>query len=136
MAVTYTLVGIASRGEYTPTGETDTTYVALKAVAAARLDNDDPGLPTALYDWCHALMITHMALCDNTAGYKSFSTGEFSASQNPGETIFLLEYRQVITDYVPASSDTAEYDVTRADADMPDFKLDQADVPTFFSEVV
>lgn len=137
MAVTYSLVSIASRGAYIPTGEADTTYVALKAVAAARLDNEAPtGLSTTLYDWCHALMITHMALSDDTAGYKSFSTAEFSASQDPGSSIFLIEYKQILTDYSETVDYSAESDCTRADANMPDFKLDQSDIPTFFTEVI
>lgn len=137
MTVTYSLVAIASRGDYVPTGESDTTYTALKAVASARLETDAPeGMNATLYDWCHALMITHLALADATAGYKSYSTEGLSISQDPGQTIFLLEYKQIIESQVSTSgTSTEETDYTRADANMPDFHLDQADVPTFYSEV-
>lgn len=129
------MVGIASRGGYVPTGESDTTYVQLKAVAQARLDLEDPGLPTALYDWCHALLITHMALADETAGYASMSTGEFSRSITPGQSIFSLEYSQIIESYSSASTDSdSEEDVTRSDSLMEDFKLDQTDIPVYYIE--
>ena len=136
MTVTYSLVAIASRGDYAPTGESDTTYTALKAVAQARLDNDAPdGMNPTLYDWCHALMITHLALSDATAGYKSYSTEGLSISQDPGQTIFLLEYKQIIESQDGTGDYSAESDVTRSDAKMPDFQLDQADIPVFFTEV-
>ncbi|MCK9592315.1 MAG: hypothetical protein M0Q91_09950 [Methanoregula sp.] len=118
-----------------PTGESDTTYVALKAVAQARLDNVDPGLDTTLYDWCHALLITHMALADDTTGFKSYSTAEFSASQDPGTSIFLLEMNQILETFSESVDYSSETDTTRCDADMPEFHLDQADVPTYYLEV-
>jgi len=134
MTVTYSLVAIASRGAYAPISEADTTYVALKSVAQARLDNDNPGLPTALYDWCHALMITHMAKSDETAGWKSYSTEQLSVSKDPGVTVFLLEYQQIIDGYAESVDYSSESDVTRCDADMAEFHLDQADVPGYFCE--
>lgn len=134
MTVTYSLVAIASRGAYVPISEADTTYVALKSVAQARLDNDNPGLPTALYDWCHALMITHMAKADETAGWKSYSTEQLSVSKDPGVTVFLLEYQQIIDGYAESVDYSSESDVTRCDADMTEFHLDQADVPGYFCE--
>jgi len=134
MTVTYSLVAIASRGAYAPISEADTTYVALKSVAQARLDNDNPGLPTALYDWCHALMITHMAKADETAGWKSYSTEQLSVSKDPGVTVFLLEYQQIIDGYAESVDCSSEPDVTRCDADMTEFHLDQADVPGYFCE--
>ena len=134
MTVTYSLVAIASRGAYAPISEADTTYVALKSVAQARLDNDNPGLPTALYDWCHALMITHMAKADETAGWKSYSTEQLSVSKDPGVTVFLLEYQQIIDGYAESVDYSSESDVTRCDADMAEFHLDQADVPGYFCE--
>lgn len=135
MTVSISAVNIASRGAYAPKSESDPTYVYLKAVAQARLDNEAPtGLSTALYDHCHALLITHMSLADDTAGYNSFSTSEFSASQTPGQSIFLIEYKQIISDYSETIDYSAEADCTRADAVMSEFHLDQADVPTFFEE--
>lgn len=134
MTVTYTLVGIASRGAYSPVSEVDATYVALKTVAKARLDNDDPGLSADLYDWCHALMITHMATANETAGFKSYSTEQLSISRDPGVSVFLLEYQQIIDSYAESVDYSSESDVTRCDADMTEFHLDQADVPGYFCE--
>jgi len=136
MSVSYSLVGIASRGAYAPTSESDTNYVALKSVAQARLDNEAPtGLSTTLYDWCHALMIAHMATAGEEAGFRSYSTEGLSISQDPGSSIFLLEYKQVLSSFSETIDYSAETDCTRCDAVMGEFHLDQSDVPVYFTEV-
>lgn len=135
MTVTATMVGMVDRG-FT-LSESDSTYVQLKAWAQAQLDSEIPsGVPSAIYDRLHALLIAHMwESADPVAGYKSYSTGGFSASQDVGQSIWLLEYKQIIETYALVSGDSgSESDYLRADADMPEFKLDQAEIPSYYTE--
>jgi hypothetical protein len=108
---------------------------AYSTVAQARLDNDNPGLATAVYDHCHALMICHMrAAADPATGLRKVKTDGFEAErETPGTTAFLLEYRKIIEEFQGEEAGEAE-DVTRCDASMPDFKLDQGDIPGFYTE--
>lgn len=107
-----------------------TTY---SAIALARLDNDDPGLSPALYDWCQALMICHLrATGDPATGLKGYSSGDYSETRDPGQTTWLIQYRQIIDDYQGGGPPEAD-DVTRADASMDDLKFDQADIPSYYT---
>jgi hypothetical protein len=133
MTVDATLVNAANRGMTTV--QAASALSSFQTIAAAILDKDNPGLTTALYDWCHALMICHLwAGGDEKSGYKSFSTGDFSASQNPGETIWSLQYRQIIADFQEYDVATAT-DVRRSDSVIEDFKLDQSTDPVIFTDV-
>jgi len=132
MAVDSTLIQAANRA-LTST-QASAALASYTAVAKARLDKDDPGLAAALYDWCHALMICHLyAAGDPKTGLKSFTEGDISGSREPGETIWLIEYRQIIEDFQPQEASEME-EVQRCDAVMGDFKLDQVDGPTFYTE--
>jgi hypothetical protein len=135
MAVSETMVSYVTGGRYAPTSQ-DATYVYEAAVAAARLNAINPGLPTALYDHCHALMIAHLHFStDPVVGMRSFSTGDFSGSQDPGMTVYLRECQQIIADYqISDSQNESVLDTTRCDAVMPDFKIDQSDLPVFYRE--
>lgn len=133
MTVDTTLVNKANRS--LTSVQAETAYTDYTAIAKARLDQDDPGLSPALYDWCHALMICHLyASGDPVTGLKSFTSGDFSGSQNAGVTIWILEYRQIIDNF-QVDEDTAEGDVLRADAKMDAMKLDQAEIPRYYTGV-
>ena len=132
MAVDSSLIQAANR--VLTSTQASAALTSYTAVAKARLDKDDPSLSPTLYDWCHALMICHLyAAGDPATGRKSFTEGDFSASQDPGETIWLIEYRQIIEDFQP--QEAAEVgEVQRCDAVMSDFKLDQVKGPIFYTE--
>jgi hypothetical protein len=131
MTVDSSLVNAANRGM--TAAQATTALSAYGTIAKALVDKDNPGLGTTLYEWCQALMICHLwAGGDEKAGLKSYSTGDFSASQDPGQTTWSIQYRQIIENF--QVSDVAEAkDVSRCDAVMPDFKLDQSTDPVFFS---
>jgi hypothetical protein len=131
MTVDSSLVNAANRGM--TAAQATTALSAYGTIAKALVDKDNPSLSTTLYEWCQALMICHLwAGGDEKAGLKSYSTGDFSASQDPGQTTWSIQYRQIIENF--QVSDVAEAkDVSRSDAVMPDFKLDQSTDPVFFS---
>ncbi|TRZ79565.1 hypothetical protein D4R86_05725 [bacterium] len=134
ITVTAALVNKANRA--LTSAEATTAYTDYNAIAKVRLDNDDPGLTTAIYDWCHALLICHIyAAGDPTSGLKSFTTGDFSGTQIVGRTIWMIEYLQIIGEFTDESSDekTDENSVGRCDAEMADFKFDQGTIPRYFS---
>lgn len=133
MTVSAVMVAMVDRGFIL--AESDATYLQLKAWAKEQLDHENPGgLSTVTYDRCHALLIAHMyEVGDPTAGYNSYSTAEFSASQEPGQTIWMLEYKQILEVAISVDS-LGESDATRADADMPEFHLDQYSVPSYYLE--
>lgn len=115
--------------------QASTAYTDYNAIAKAILDHDDPGLSVALYDWCHAKMICHLyETGDPTTSLKSFTTGDFSGSRDVGTTVFLTDYQQIIGSF---QSDTTytETAVRRSDAVMPEMQFDQAEVPTYYTEV-
>jgi len=132
MAVTSAMVGMVTKGAYNP-GDSDATFVQIKTWAQKQLNKDNPGFDTDTYDRCHALLIAHMYFTGDPAfGMRSFSSGDFSGSLNPGETIWLLQYYQAIKMFQTSLS--TKDDVTRSDAVMDDMKFDQNDVPSYFSE--
>ena len=112
----------------------DPEFLYWRATAQEILDRDNPGLSDRLYDHCHALMIAHQWFArDATLGMRSYSTGDFSGSQEPGVTIYLIEYQQILKDFQPQDQEESQMDTTRSDAVMDDFKLDQLDNPKYFS---
>jgi hypothetical protein len=140
MAVDYATTNIVGRGlGLAFASEADTTYVYYKAIAEKRIAIDAPtGMDSILKDHCTMLMICHLyASADPSAGMRSFSSGDFSGSQDAGSTIYLIEYRQVIEDS-QASAETSgdESSVARCDAVMAELQLDNQKVPTYFTEVV
>lgn len=132
MTATVALVRAAN----TRLSEADATAAlsTYSAIAQARLDNDNPGLSTTLYDWCHALMICHLLASANPAtGLKGYSNGDYSESRNPGQTVWMLQYNQVLDDFQADEAEGVE-EVERADANMPEMHLDQSDIPTYYTE--
>jgi len=137
MAVSYSSTNMVGRGMGLAfTSESDTTYVYYKAIAEKRIAIDAPsGMDSTLKDHCTMLMICHLyAAGDPAVGMRSFSSGDFSGSQDAGSTIYLLEYRQIIEDSQDFTSDIdlTEAESQRCDAVMLELQLDERDVPTYF----
>jgi len=132
-----------SRGRITAgtTGTISTTeFTYFAGVAKAMyLDADDPGLPATVYDYCHGLLVLHLyEVIGGHTGFTSENQNGYSYSHPAGTTGWLTEYQRVIDTWNKATArstmPTTQLDVTRADAVMSAFKLDQAEVPTFFTE--
>jgi hypothetical protein len=131
MTVDAALVNKANR--FLTSTQATTAYTDYNAIAKAILDKDNPGLSTTLYDWCHAQLICHLwAIGDPNAGLKSFTTGDFSGSQDAGSTIWWLAYRQTIEDFQSDSTADSETTVGRCDAEMPEMRFDQSIVPRYY----
>lgn len=143
MTVSTTMIGQVSEYSVSDSGLfTTTLFNYYSAVAKSILDSEDPGLPTALYDHCHALLIVHLYVVKKgLTGYESTSAQGYTVSRKVGETAYLVEYRNILTKYrdmlsraessTDGSSTELEY-VIRADAVMGDFQLDQAGSPIYF----
>lgn len=133
MAVDAVLVNAANRGM--TLAQATTALSTFGTIAAEIVANDISGLSSALSDWCTALMICHLwAGGDEKAGMRSFTTGDFSGSQDPGKTIWMIQYQQILADF--RIDNVAEaHDVRRCDSIMDDFKLDQSDDPVIFTDV-
>jgi hypothetical protein len=127
MTVTVALVQAANRR--LTTAEATAALSTYSAVAQARLNNDDPGLSTTLYDWCHALMVCHLlAASAPEAGLRGHTSGDYSEQRTPGTTTWSLQYRETIARYAAAqavSADTGLEEAVRSDAVMPGLSLDQ-----------
>jgi hypothetical protein len=130
MTVTSDLIKSANRS--LSTTEAGDALTAYGTVASSMMALDDP--PAALYDWCHALMICHLlASSDPETGLKSFTSGDLSATRDPGDTIWLIEYRRIIeSGQTTESSDESDGAVIRADAYLPDLGLDQETVDIIY----
>lgn len=105
-------------------------------VAEARLALDDPGLPATLRDWCHALMICHLADAGNPeVGLRQHTSGDYSESRAAGATTWSIQYHEIIALALGTRTDPAGAGVVRADADMGAVSLDQGGVPVFHDGV-
>ena len=108
-------------------------------VAEARLALDDPGLPATLRDWCHALMICHLADAGNPeVGLRQHTSGDYSESRTAGATTWSIQYHEIIalaSAALSARAGPAGAGVVRADADMGAVSLDQGGVPVFHDGV-
>jgi hypothetical protein len=114
-----------------------------KGIGEAILGADDPEdrLNEALYDYCHALLIAHLyAVKKGQTGYQSTSAQGYSVTRKLGETAYSIEYKNILQKFAGIHSSVIDKEswkewTTRADANMPDFNLDQAEIPSFFDEV-
>ena len=135
IAVSYTNTNIVGRGlGLAFTSESDATYLYFKTIAESRVAKDLPAsMGTTMKSHCTMLMICHLWMgASPETGMRSFSSGDFSGSQDAGETIYLKEYRQIIDVFQADASASDVNKVTRSDASMGEFKLDQVDLPTYF----
>jgi hypothetical protein len=137
ITVTYENTNIVGRGlGLAFASEADTTYAYFKKLAEEFVANDLPeGISTSMAAHCTMLMICHMYMGgDPETGMRSFNSGDFSGSQDPGVTTYYLEYQRTIDRFQQDSSKAGAENVTRADASMGDFKLDQNKLPAYFRE--
>ncbi len=113
------------------------TYTQFVLWAEETLVQEDPGLPTETRLLCKALLICH--LNQTRLGYieaKQVNPGDW-LYVNPGTTSYYIRYKEELKRFEDVASQTdytAADAVTRADANMPEFALDQADPISFFTE--
>ena len=116
---------------------TNADLTAYTAIAALRLESLYPGLSTSmnatLYDYCHALMICHIfkASQGNVEKKSESYGGDASWTKDVGDTAFLVTLRETVAEWKAgqAASETIDEGVERADHDVPDLKMSQADLP-------
>lgn len=119
---------------------TSDDLTAYAAIAALRLEGMYPGLSTSmnatLYDYCHALMICHIfkASQGNVEKKSESYGGDASWTKEAGDTAFLVTLRETVNEWKAgrAASETVNEGVERADHDMPDLKMSQADLPEYY----
>jgi hypothetical protein len=146
MTVSAAMIGYVSPYTVSDSGAFTTALFAYYSpIAASMLENEGGAdLPAALYDHCHALMIAHLyAVKGGETALLSFSSGDVEWAKSvtmmeKGTTPFLLEAREIITAHAAAgagetmTADVALADVTRADADVGQLRLDRAAPVSFF----
>lgn len=137
MTITAASIPLVSKYTVSDSGDfTNALFTSLSADAKTILDEDDPGLPSALYDRCHALMVCHLyEMRDPQAGLKSFTSGDFQGSKEAGVTTYLLQYRDIIDRYQYSTVTGAipSDGIERCDVDMGVMALDNED-PISFGE--
>ncbi len=137
MTVSATTIALVSPFTVGATGDfTSDDLTSYTAIAAIRLEGLYPGLSTSmsatLYDYCHALMICHLYKASRgNVEKKSEAYGDVSWSKEPGATSYLVTLRETVEEWKTgqAASETVNEGVERADHDMPDLKMCQADLP-------
>jgi len=137
VTVSATTIALVSPFTVGSTGDfSDTDLTSYTAIAAARLEGMYPGLSTtmgaSLYDYCHALMICHLYKASRgNVEKKSETYGDVGWSKDPGATSYLITLRETVEEWKTgqAASDTVNEGVERADHDVPDLKMCQADLP-------
>lgn len=140
MTISTSLIPMVSPFSVDGTIFTTEMYNQFVEWSAAQLAKDAPDtMPGAMSDRCQALLIAHYyAVTKGQTGFRSYTVFDFSATQDAGTTPYLLEYRQIIDDFQDDISDTTSTGEAsgslRCDASMPEFNLDQTDVPQYFME--
>jgi len=117
---------------------TTTLFNSYKADAAAILDTIAPaGLPSVIYDRCHALLITHFyALKLGQIEMRSQESGDVVWVQ-PGKTGYWIQCMDLLKQFKSkpyASINVTAEGVTRADAATTAFRLDQSTPLNYFDE--
>jgi hypothetical protein len=130
----------------TGTAFTPALFTYLSGIALAELNQDGgASLPSAVFDHCHALLIAHhYAVKKGETGYESQSAQGYSVQRKIGETAFYVEYKKQLAKYqggnIPSGSGTSGTgtgtgaSVLRSDSTMNGLSLDEAVVPSFFTE--
>jgi hypothetical protein len=131
MTVNAALVRLVFRPFPLQDGDSDLTLLIVQA--QERLAADDQGLAPNLRERCHALLVAHMwQMGDPELALKSFSSGDFSGSRDPGMTAQLLEYLDLVSTSQTADDAMLASGVgTRSDAVMSDLQLDGQRVPRY-----
>ncbi len=129
MAATQEMIGFVSPYEVSGDGPlTPALYDYLSTVAQQTLDADDPGLSSALYDHCHALLICHLYEArEGNLEKVSETIADYRYQKGAGTTTYLIEYQKIIAANrrvpVPSSG------VRRGDVVMPGLQLDANPLP-------
>jgi hypothetical protein len=136
MTVDATMISRVSPFTVSPTGDMTADDLAYYAsVAKLQLDDEDPGLDSTMYDYCHALLICHLFFSSKgNLDLKSENIGgKHSYSKDTGVTSWSIQYNQIIKDKRKALiKSNRSTDVTeRCDVHMPELQLDQSRVPTY-----
>lgn len=136
MTITTYTIPLVSKYTVSVSGDfTTSLFNSLFIDAQEILNKDDPGLPTRLYDRCHALMVCHLyETRDPEAALKSFNSGDFQGTKEAGITTYLLQYRDIIQRYqydTTQANITASEGVGRCDVNMGPMSLDNSDAYAF-----
>jgi len=144
MTVSTDMIAQVSPFTVGPTGDfTETDYNQYETWAGLELDRLDPGLDTATYDLCHALLICH--IYDSSRGsssggtqYKSEKIGDYSYTRAEGdsETIVRTSYYNRMLQLIKGeSTEQPTVAIERDDTDetfpKAKFKLDQNEKVVF-----
>lgn len=141
MVATPAMIAQISEFSVSDTGNaifTTSIFNTLSPVAQALLDEDNPGLPDALYDYCHALLIAHLySVKKGLTGYQSQTAQGYSVQRRVGQTAYMVEYQKTIKHWAAkirpsVGSISNEYSSRRADSRMDGLQLDEAEIPSFF----
>jgi len=136
MTVDAATTNIVGRGLGLAFLDTDADYLYYKGIAEKRVGTNAPDtLEADIKDHCIMLMICHLyASSDPAMGMRSFSSGDFSGSQDAGSTIYLIECNQIYADNQSLETGEVNTSTTRSDAVMTELQLDRAEVPRLFAE--
>lgn len=110
-----------------------------KTWAALELDQSDPGLDTATYDYCHALLICHIydiSPQSKKNEYKSEKIGDYSFTRaKTGDVASSAYYNRFLQILAQFNTEQATAGVERDDAGdtypKAKFNLDQSDKAVF-----
>lgn len=117
---------------------TTALFTALSAQAKAVMDEVSPdGMPTVMYDRCHALIICHFyALKLGEIEMRSKETGDVVWVQ-PGQTGYWIQAFDLMKQFETVAFeelDSTMDGVTRADGASTAFRLDQSEPLNYFDE--
>jgi len=139
MTVSEAMIAQVSPFTVGDSGDFDATdYAQYETWAALELDQLDPGLDTATYDRCHAIMICHCyeASRGDKIGLKSEKIGDYSYTRaDSGGVATTSYYIRVIQILAQWGTEQATVGVERDDSDdtfpNENFKLDQSEKVIF-----
>lgn len=134
MTITKTMVEQVSPFSVDDSGNfTETDYDQYVIWAGLELDQIDPGLDSATYDYCHALLVCHFYECSlgSTGKYKSEKIGDYSYTRfDNAQTELTSYYNRVLQILAQFGTEQPTTVVERDDADTTfpkaAFKLDQS----------
>ena len=108
-------------------------FTLYSSIAKVKLDAEAPGLPTAVYDYCHALLIVHLYEVKRGAtNVKSKSFGNASVTKGDDRSNYLAEYEGIIIAYRKAAGVAVlTGGVVRADAVMTEMHLDEGEISNY-----
>jgi hypothetical protein len=110
-----------------------TIYTLYAAIAKAKLDAEDPGLPSTIYDYCQALLVVHdYEVKRGATNVKSKSFGNASVTKEDADSNYMMEYRSIMASYSKGVNVAVlSSGVERCDSEMDDLRLDEGDIPSY-----